>query len=93
MDKVIKVEADYDLGITICRGDNPLHHEHLSFDEVVERLNRLEAERDAAQAALEALCHQIDINDFMDSLGHPAKGLQALHEAAAALRGDDNEAK
>lgn len=64
----------------------------VSQDEVMAWLEN-RGKREAGSAmheALENLIRQIDINDFVDSHGHEAKNLQALHEARAILREIDN---
>ena len=42
-------------------------------------------ERDKLRTAVNALLHQIDIGDFVDSHGHSAKMLKATHDLMALM--------
>ena len=48
-------------------------------------VEQLKAQRDELTKLLNELLHQIDINDFMDSNGHTAKMLRAVHDGMEAL--------
>lgn len=47
---------------------------------VLETIEALTSEREEMRNASNALLHQIDIGDFMDSHGHSAKMLSAVHD-------------
>lgn len=64
-----------------------------SVIDLMREVATLKTERDAILRAANALIHQIDIGDFVDSHGHNAKMLKAVHDLLGLLTDAQGEVK